>query len=213
MAVAHRGGSRGSRGVVRHALIVPAGARRCVERLRSGTPASAARPSTSTVAPPLRLEQALVSEVHQRVVDHRVVVGDAHADADLHGGLRELDRRVARCSDGVGDLRRLLGVGVPQQQTELVAAEPGDEVAGSGDSLEPARDFHQHYMPSASLLQASLQRVQRRWPAISLIAPQHGRLIPGPMVDEAFEMADVIDMLLCFLTLVFSICAARLIGD
>lgn len=56
-----------------------------------------------------------------------------------------------------------------------------------GSAIDSARDFHQHYMPSASLLQAGLQRVQRRWPAISLIAPQHGRLIPGPMVEEAFE--------------------------
>ena len=53
--------------------------------------------------------------------------------------------------------------------------------------LENARPFHQHYMPSTSLLRAGLERVQQRWPDITTIAPQHGHVIPQPLVRAAFE--------------------------
>ena len=53
--------------------------------------------------------------------------------------------------------------------------------------LANARPFHQHYMPSTPLLQAGLARVRQRWPEIDLIAPQHGHLIPSPLVDAAFD--------------------------
>lgn len=53
--------------------------------------------------------------------------------------------------------------------------------------VEAARPFHQHYMPSTELLSAGLARVQHRWPTIDRIAPQHGHVIPGALVDDAFH--------------------------
>ena len=47
--------------------------------------------------------------------------------------------------------------------------------------------FHQHYMPTKSLLAGSLARIRQRWPEIRLIAPQHGRVIPETIVSAAFE--------------------------
>lgn len=49
------------------------------------------------------------------------------------------------------------------------------------------RPFHQHYMPSRALLSGSLARVSHRWPHIDRIAPQHGQLLEGPMVQQAFD--------------------------
>ncbi len=59
--------------------------------------------------------------------------------------------------------------------------------------VESARPFHQHYMPSRELLSAGLARVQRRWPGISQIAPQHGHIIPSELVADAFEALAGID--------------------
>lgn len=59
--------------------------------------------------------------------------------------------------------------------------------------LQNARPFHQHYMPSTALLQAGLGRVRHRWPDIELIAPQHGHLIPAPLVAGAFAGLEQID--------------------
>jgi two-component system cell cycle response regulator len=53
--------------------------------------------------------------------------------------------------------------------------------------IENATPFHQHYMPSTQLLVAGLTRIQRRWPIIRLIAPQHGHLIATEIVQAAFE--------------------------
>ena len=53
--------------------------------------------------------------------------------------------------------------------------------------LDNARPFHQHYMPSSSLLRAGLARVQHRWPGIRTIAPQHGHVIPAQLVQDSFE--------------------------
>ena len=53
--------------------------------------------------------------------------------------------------------------------------------------LEAARPFHQHYMPSTELLAAGLKRIQRRWPRIDRIAPQHGHIIASGAVAGAFE--------------------------
>jgi two-component system, cell cycle response regulator len=55
-----------------------------------------------------------------------------------------------------------------------------------------AKPFHQHYMPSTELLSAGLARIQHRWPAIERIAPQHGHVIPQPIVEAAFAaLADI----------------------
>lgn len=53
--------------------------------------------------------------------------------------------------------------------------------------LQAARPFHQHYMPSSELLAAGLKRIQRRWPRINCIAPQHGHIIASGAVAGAFE--------------------------
>ena len=53
--------------------------------------------------------------------------------------------------------------------------------------LDNARPFHQHYMPSREQLTAGLTRIQLRWPDIRRIAPQHGHIVPGPLVAEAFD--------------------------
>lgn len=52
--------------------------------------------------------------------------------------------------------------------------------------IESARPFHQHYMPSSELLTSALSRVEERWPDAALIAPQHGHVIPGDLVHDAF---------------------------
>jgi two-component system, cell cycle response regulator len=73
----------------------------------------------------------------------------------------------------------LFGGFVPDN--EILVADDADYI------IENARPFHQHYMPSTELLAAGLTRVQHRWPQIDRIAPQHGHVIPGPLVDAAFE--------------------------
>jgi diguanylate cyclase (GGDEF)-like protein len=58
--------------------------------------------------------------------------------------------------------------------------------------IASARPFHQHYMPSTELLAAGLGRIRHRWPKIDRIAPQHGHVIPGPLVVDAFSaLADI----------------------
>lgn len=67
---------------------------------------------------------------------------------------------------------------------------PRSEVLVSDDLpyiLEAARPFHQHYMPGTELLAAGLKRIQRRWPRIDRIAPQHGHIIASQAVAGAFE--------------------------
>jgi len=59
--------------------------------------------------------------------------------------------------------------------------------------LDNARPFHQHYMPSTQLLAAGLGRIQKRWPTIRLIAPQHGHVVAGEIVNAAFEGLKGID--------------------
>jgi diguanylate cyclase (GGDEF)-like protein len=59
--------------------------------------------------------------------------------------------------------------------------------------IDAARPFHQHYMPSTELLDAGLTRIQHRWPRIDRIAPQHGHVIPGPLVSRAFDALSAIE--------------------
>ncbi|MEB3263970.1 MAG: diguanylate cyclase [Synechococcus sp.] len=53
--------------------------------------------------------------------------------------------------------------------------------------IRGATPFHQHYMPSTELLAAGLTRIQQRWPRIAMIAPQHGHVVPAPLVAPVFE--------------------------
>ncbi|MFQ5581761.1 MAG: diguanylate cyclase [Mariprofundaceae bacterium] len=51
--------------------------------------------------------------------------------------------------------------------------------------FEALKPFHEHYMPSRDILQHGLSRMQQ-YP-IQMIAPQHGSIIPEPLVDFMFE--------------------------
>jgi diguanylate cyclase (GGDEF)-like protein len=53
--------------------------------------------------------------------------------------------------------------------------------------FEAMRLFHEHYMPSREILANGLARIRRAFRPIELVAPQHGVMIPGPMVDDVFE--------------------------
>ena len=53
--------------------------------------------------------------------------------------------------------------------------------------FESMRRFHEHYMPSGDILRAGLDNLHRRWPDATVIAPQHGYVIPAPLIDELFE--------------------------
>jgi diguanylate cyclase (GGDEF)-like protein len=59
--------------------------------------------------------------------------------------------------------------------------------AADAGYFEAMRPFHEHYMPSREILGAGLTRIRRAFPSITLIAPQHGCIIPEPLVDEMFE--------------------------
>ena len=52
--------------------------------------------------------------------------------------------------------------------------------------FEALRPFHEHYMPSKEILGAGLARLRRSFRPITMIAPQHGCIIPEPLVDEMF---------------------------
>lgn len=53
--------------------------------------------------------------------------------------------------------------------------------------IDHAKPFHQHYMPSRQLLSAGLARIERRWPDIETIAPQHGHVIDSAAVHPVFD--------------------------
>jgi len=53
--------------------------------------------------------------------------------------------------------------------------------------FESMRPFHEHYMPSREILAAGLGRITRSFPRINLIAPQHGCIIPEPLVKPMID--------------------------
>jgi diguanylate cyclase (GGDEF)-like protein len=53
--------------------------------------------------------------------------------------------------------------------------------------FEALRPFHEHYMPSKEILGAGLARLRRSFQPITMIAPQHGCIIPESLVDEMFN--------------------------
>jgi diguanylate cyclase (GGDEF)-like protein len=61
-----------------------------------------------------------------------------------------------------------------------------DLFARDSGYFEMLRPFHEHYMPSKEILGAGLARMRRAFHPIATIAPQHGCVIPGPLVDEMF---------------------------
>jgi diguanylate cyclase (GGDEF)-like protein len=60
-------------------------------------------------------------------------------------------------------------------------------IAKDASYFESMRPFHEHYMPSREILAAGLGRITRAFGPIALIAPQHGCIIPGPLVASMFE--------------------------
>lgn len=67
---------------------------------------------------------------------------------------------------------------------------PESAVLSTSDAdyiVRNAAPFHQHYMPSQQLLSAGLTRIERRWPDIALMAPQHGHVIEGPAIRPVFD--------------------------
>ncbi len=57
--------------------------------------------------------------------------------------------------------------------------------------FEAMRPFHEHYMPSRDILAHGLEEIERL--PIRLIAPQHGKLIPGPLVSPIIEKLKNLD--------------------
>ncbi len=49
----------------------------------------------------------------------------------------------------------------------------------------PIKTFHEHYMPGMDILRHSLQALEKE--PIRMIAPQHGSIIPGPLVRPIME--------------------------
>ena len=65
--------------------------------------------------------------------------------------------------------------------------DPGRLYAEGPDHFDSIREFHQHYMPSRDLLAGGLARIRDHWERIDRIAPQHGAVITGSLVDPMFE--------------------------
>lgn len=63
----------------------------------------------------------------------------------------------------------------------------GASLYANDSYFEAIRSFHEHYMPSREILNAGLVRIRRAFPDIALIAPQHGCVVPGPLVNSMFE--------------------------
>jgi len=64
----------------------------------------------------------------------------------------------------------------------------GSELIARDESyFEAMRPFHEHYMPSREILSAGLRSITRAFSPIKLIAPQHGCIIPEPLVTPMFD--------------------------
>ncbi|MEI8240342.1 MAG: diguanylate cyclase [Actinomycetota bacterium] len=62
-----------------------------------------------------------------------------------------------------------------------------DLFARDSTYFDALRPFHEHYMPSKEILGAGLARLRRSFQPITMIAPQHGCVVPEPLVDEMFD--------------------------
>ncbi len=65
--------------------------------------------------------------------------------------------------------------------------------ATDSSDFEAMRSYHEHYMPSGDILRAGLENLRRRWPDARVIAPQHGRLIPAPLIGEMFHRLSALE--------------------
>lgn len=64
-------------------------------------------------------------------------------------------------------------------------------VAESMDYFESLKPFHEHYIPSRDVLLHSLTRIEKL--DIKLICPQHGSIIPEPLVRPIIEKLKTLD--------------------
>jgi len=55
----------------------------------------------------------------------------------------------------------------------------------------PIKTFHEHYMPGMDILRHSLQALEKE--PIRMIAPQHGSIIPGPLVRPIIDRLKGLD--------------------
>jgi two-component system, cell cycle response regulator len=58
--------------------------------------------------------------------------------------------------------------------------------AKSAADFEDLRQFHEHYMPSRDLLMAGLANISATFPDLDRVLPQHGYLIPKPLLFSMF---------------------------
>jgi diguanylate cyclase (GGDEF)-like protein len=59
--------------------------------------------------------------------------------------------------------------------------------ADSPADFEDLRQFHEHYMPSRDLLMAGLASISAAFPQLTSVLPQHGYLIPRPLLASMFH--------------------------
>lgn len=59
--------------------------------------------------------------------------------------------------------------------------------ATSTDDFEDLRTFHEHYMPSREILMSGLATIRSRFRSPSMLLPQHGYVIPRPLVNGMFD--------------------------
>lgn len=69
------------------------------------------------------------------------------------------------------------------EKWELVARDEG--------YFESIREFHQHYMPSHDILFAGLSKIEHL--PLNLIAPQHGSMVPAPLIPPIISRLKEID--------------------
>ncbi len=63
--------------------------------------------------------------------------------------------------------------------------------ASSVAYFDAIRAFHEHYMPNREILQHAIQEL-RELP-IELVAPQHGQVIPGPLVEPIMTLLEKLE--------------------
>lgn len=59
--------------------------------------------------------------------------------------------------------------------------------AAGPEDFEDLRSFHEHYMPSREILMAGLATIRRHFRPIRTVCPQHGYVLPEPLVDPMFD--------------------------
>jgi hypothetical protein len=120
-----------------------------------------------------------------------VGVGERDPDRRGHDQLApvEVERILQRLLDALGDHGRLAGVAdVVEQDRELVAAEPGDGVAGAQGRLQPARDRDQQ--PVADVVP---ERVVDELEAVEVEEQHGGAGVRVPALRAADRLREAVE--------------------